>query len=66
MALPNTAKIVRVVGGFSGHGFIHGTVSSMLMIELILDGEFKTLDVSMLDLTRFEKTVLSKDTMLSY
>ncbi len=44
-----------VVGGFSGHGFMHGPISGKLMTELILDGEFKTLDVSMLDLARFEE-----------
>ena len=42
------------VGGFSGHGFMHGPIAGKLMTELILDGEFKTLDVSMLDLARFE------------
>ena len=43
------------VGGFSGHGFMHGPIAGKLMTELILDGEFKTLDVSMLDLARFEE-----------
>ena len=43
------------VGGFSGHGFMHGPISGKLMTELILDGEFKTLDVSMLDLARFKE-----------
>jgi sarcosine oxidase subunit beta len=42
-----------VVGGFSGHGFMHGPVAGRLMSELILDGEFRTIDVSMLDLARF-------------
>jgi sarcosine oxidase subunit beta len=42
-----------LVGGFSGHGFMHGPVAGKLMSELILDGEFKTIDVSMLDLARF-------------
>jgi sarcosine oxidase subunit beta len=42
-----------VVGGFSGHGFMHGPIAGKLMTELILDGEYKTLDVSMLDLARF-------------
>jgi sarcosine oxidase subunit beta len=42
-----------VVGGFSGHGFMHGPVAGKLMSELILDGEFRTIDVSMLDLARF-------------
>jgi sarcosine oxidase subunit beta len=44
-----------VVGGFSGHGFMHGPISGKLMSELILDGEFKTLDMSMLDLARFKE-----------
>ncbi len=44
-----------IVAGFSGHGFMHGPISGKLMSELILDGKFKTLDVSMLDLARFEE-----------
>jgi len=50
-----------VVGGFSGHGFMHGPISGKLMTELILDGEFKTLDVSMLDLARFDEGRLIKE-----
>jgi sarcosine oxidase subunit beta len=42
-----------VVGGFSGHGFMHGPVSGKLMAEIILDGKAATLDVSQLDLARF-------------
>ena len=41
--------------GFSGHGFMHGPVSGKLMSELILDGKFSTVDVSMLDLARFDE-----------
>ncbi len=44
-----------VVAGFSGHGFMHGPVSGKLMAEIILDGAYKTMDVSMLDLARFEE-----------
>ncbi len=44
-----------VVGGFSGHGFMHGPISGKLMSEFILDGAFRTLDVSMLDLARFSE-----------
>jgi len=44
-----------VCAGFSGHGFIHGPVSGKLMSELILDGTFSTVDVSILDLARFEE-----------
>jgi sarcosine oxidase subunit beta len=42
-----------VVTGFSGHGFMHGPISGLLMSEIILDGEATTLDISMLDLARF-------------
>lgn len=41
--------------GFSGHGFMHGPVSGKLMTEYMLDGKYSTLDVSMLDLKRFEE-----------
>ena len=44
-----------VVAGFSGHGFMHGPIAGRLISELILDGQYKTLDVSMLDLARFEE-----------
>lgn len=42
-----------IVAGFSGHGFMHGPVSGLLMAEFILDGAATTLDVSMLDYQRF-------------
>jgi sarcosine oxidase subunit beta len=44
-----------IVTGFSGHGFMHGPVSGLLMAEIILDGEATTVDVSMLDLARFDE-----------
>lgn len=44
-----------VCSGFSGHGFMHGPVSGVLMSEIILDGEARSVDVSMLDLGRFEE-----------
>lgn len=50
-----------VVGGFSGHGFMHGPISGKLMSELILDGAFCTLDVSMLDLARFREGRLIRE-----
>ncbi len=50
-----------VVTGFSGHGFMHGPVSGKLMAELILDGKFSTLDVSMLDLARFREGRLIRE-----
>jgi sarcosine oxidase subunit beta len=39
--------------GFSGHGFMHGPISGVIMAEIILDGKSETIDVSMLDLQRF-------------
>ena len=43
----------HLVTGFSGHGFMHGPVSGLLMAELILDGQAHTLDVRQLDYARF-------------
>jgi glycine/D-amino acid oxidase-like deaminating enzyme len=34
---------------------MHGPISGKLMAEIILDGKASTLDVSMLDLARFEE-----------
>jgi sarcosine oxidase subunit beta len=50
-----------IMGGFSGHGFMHGPVAGMLMSELIIDGAYKTLDVSTLDLARFEERRLIQE-----
>jgi sarcosine oxidase subunit beta len=47
--------------GFSGHGFMHGPISGRLMSELILDGSFASVDVSMLDLARFAEGRLIKE-----
>ncbi len=44
-----------VVAGFSGHGFMHGPIAGKLMAEIILDGHPSTLDISMLDLARFDE-----------
>ncbi len=44
-----------VVAGFSGHGFMHGPIAGKLLAEIILEGRAKTVDVSMLDLARFEE-----------
>jgi len=50
-----------VVAGFSGHGFMHGPISGKLMAELILDGRFSSVDVSMLDLARFDEGRLIRE-----
>lgn len=54
-------KGFTVCTGFSGHGFMHGPVAGKLMAEYILDGRFSTLDVSMLDLARFEEERLIRE-----
>ncbi len=43
-----------VVAGFSGHGFMHGPIAGKLMAEILLDGQAHSVDVSGLDLARFE------------
>jgi len=43
------------IGGFSGHGFQHGPICGLLLAEEILDGRAHTLDISQLDLARFEE-----------
>jgi sarcosine oxidase subunit beta len=47
--------------GFSGHGFMHGPVTGMVMSEIILDGKASTLDISVLDFDRFESGRLIKE-----
>jgi sarcosine oxidase subunit beta len=54
-------KGFTICAGFSGHGFMHGPVAGKLMTEYILNGEFSTVDVSMLDLARFEEGRLIKE-----
>jgi len=54
-------KGFTICAGFSGHGFMHGPVAGKLMSEYVLDGTFSTLDVSMLDLARFEEGRLIKE-----
>jgi sarcosine oxidase subunit beta len=50
-----------VVAGFSGHGFMHGPISGRLMAEFILQGAFQSVDVSALDLRRFEEGRLIRE-----
>ncbi|HJW89676.1 MAG TPA: FAD-dependent oxidoreductase [Anaerolineales bacterium] len=44
-----------VCAGFSGHGFMHGPVTGVIMSEILLDGRAHSIDVSMLDLERFKQ-----------
>lgn len=50
-----------VVGGFSGHGFMHGPVAGKLMAEYILTGRAATVDVSSLELSRFREGKLIEE-----
>lgn len=50
-----------LVAGFSGHGFMHGPIAGKLMAELILDGQFRSVDVSSLDLARFAEGRLIRE-----
>ena len=43
------------VGGFSGHGFMHGPICGLLLAEEILDGQAHTLDITPLYINRFER-----------
>lgn len=52
---PTAVEGFWVVGGFSGHGFMHGPIAGKLMAEFILEGEAQTVDVSALDLARFDE-----------
>jgi len=50
-----------VVAGFSGHGFMHGPAAGLLMSELILDGQARSLDIQQLRLSRFAEGDLVKE-----
>ncbi|MBE7552851.1 MAG: FAD-binding oxidoreductase [Anaerolineales bacterium] len=50
-----------LVTGFSGHGFMHGPISGLLLAEIILDGRATTLNVSMLDYERFSQNRLIRE-----
>lgn len=43
------------IGGFSGHGFQHGPACGMLMAEEIVDGTAHSLNISVLNLSRFRE-----------
>ncbi len=52
---PTPVEGFWIVGGFSGHGFMHGPVAGKLIQEFITEGNARTVDVSSLDLDRFEE-----------
>ena len=42
-----------IAAGFSGHGFMHTPATARLVVEEMLDGKAKALDISDLSLERF-------------
>ncbi len=50
-----------IIGGFSGHGFMHGPICGLLLAEEILDGQAHTLDISSLSITRFREGRLIRE-----
>jgi len=50
-----------VCAGFSGHGFMHGPISGKLLTEILLDGVPHSVDISTLDLSRFEEDRLIRE-----
>jgi sarcosine oxidase subunit beta len=50
---PSPVEGFWIVGGFSGHGFMHGPIAGKVMAEWITQGRPLTVDVSALDLARF-------------
>jgi len=50
-----------VCAGFSGHGFMHGPISGKLLTEILLDGVPHSVDISTLDLSRFEEGRLIRE-----
>ena len=52
---PTPVEGFWLVGGFSGHGFMHGPIAGKLMAEFVLGGQARSVDVSALDLARFSQ-----------
>ncbi len=55
LAQARTLPGFYLCAGFSGHGFQHAPAAGRVLSEIILDGAAKTIDVSMLDLERFQE-----------
>jgi sarcosine oxidase subunit beta len=50
-----------VAAGFSGHGFMHGPITGLLIAELLLDGRAQSLDISQLRFSRFAEGDLVRE-----
>lgn len=52
--------------GFSGHGFMHGPATGILVSELIIHGEAKSLDITPLRPTRFREGDLIHEPLTAF
>ena len=50
-----------VAGGFSGHGFMHGPITGLLIAELLLNGRAHSLDIHQLRFSRFAEGDLIRE-----
>jgi sarcosine oxidase subunit beta len=50
-----------IAAGYSGHGFMHGPVTGLLIAELILDGHAHSLDIHQLRFSRFAEGDLIRE-----
>jgi sarcosine oxidase, subunit beta len=50
-----------VAAGFSGHGFMHGPITGLLIAELMLDGRAHSLDIHQLRFSRFAEGDLVRE-----
>lgn len=53
-----------LITGFSGHGVMEAPAAGQALAELIIDGKYKTIDISSLSLERFKKGNLIKETIV--
>jgi sarcosine oxidase subunit beta len=52
-AVPGVAGLY-IAAGFSGHGFMHAPATAQLVVEEMLDGRARTIDIGDLSLERFQ------------
>ncbi len=53
-----------LITGFSGHGVMEAPAAGQALAELIMYGDYKTIDISSLSIKRFEEDSLIKETIV--
>ncbi len=53
-----------IITGFSGHGVMEAPAAGQALAELIIEGEYKTIDLSPLSIKRFKQGKLIKETIV--